>query len=81
MAHLIGLGWLRCEAWRLARRQIGLDFSPERAKVRAQQDLVDYFAEGLKTLPLTLAHTQLFEKFAPASTLFAFPQAKEPQRD
>jgi hypothetical protein len=44
---------------------IELDFSPERIKVLAQQDLVDYFAEELKTLPPTLAHTPLFEKFAP----------------
>ncbi len=41
---------------------IELDFSPQRTKVLAQQDLVDYFAEELKALPPTLAYTPLFEK-------------------
>jgi hypothetical protein len=41
---------------------IELNFSPQRANVLAQQDLVDYFVEELKTLPPALAHTPLFEK-------------------
>ena len=39
-----------------------MDFSPQRAKILAQQDLVDYFAGELKTLPPTVATTPLFEK-------------------
>jgi hypothetical protein len=39
-----------------------LDFSAQRAKILAQQDLVDYFTGELKTLPPTVTHTPLFEK-------------------
>jgi hypothetical protein len=61
MAHLISLGgWLR--GLEISAGAIELDFSPQRVKVLAQQDLVDYFAEQLKTLPPTAAHTPLFEK-------------------
>jgi hypothetical protein len=61
MAHLISLGgWLR--GLEISTAAIELDFSPQQAKVLAQQDLVDHFAEELKTLPPTLAHTPLFKK-------------------
>jgi hypothetical protein len=61
MAHLISLGgWLR--GLEISAAAIELNFSSQRANVLAQQDLVDYFAEELKTLPPTLAHTPLFEK-------------------
>ena len=61
MAHLISLGgWLR--GLEISTAAIELDFSPQQAKVLAQQDLVDHFAEELKTLPPTLTHTPLFEK-------------------
>jgi hypothetical protein len=61
MAHLISLGgWLR--GLEISAGAIELEFSSQRAKVLAQQDLVDYFAAELKTLPPTLAHTALFEK-------------------
>jgi hypothetical protein len=61
MAHLISLGgWLR--GLEISAGAIELEFSSQRAKMLAQQDLVDYFAAELKTLPPTLAHTALFEK-------------------
>ncbi len=61
MAHLISLGgWLR--GLEISTGAIELDFSPQRAKVLAQQDLVDYFAGELKTLPPTVSRTPLFEK-------------------
>src|SRR5213079_789150 len=61
MAHLISLGgWLR--GLEISAGAIELDFSPQRAKVLAQQDLVDYFAGQLKTLSPAVARTPLFEK-------------------
>jgi hypothetical protein len=61
MAHLISLGgWLR--GLEISAGAVELDFSPQRAKVLAQQDLVDYFAGELKTLPPTVTHRHLFEK-------------------
>jgi hypothetical protein len=61
MAHLISLGgWLR--GLEISAGAVEADFSPERAKVLAQQDLVDYFAAELKTLPPRAATTPLFEK-------------------
>jgi hypothetical protein len=58
MAHLISLGgWLR--GLEISAAAIELNFSPQRANVLAQQDLVEYFAEELKTLPPALAHTPL----------------------
>ena len=61
MAHLIGLGgWLR--GLEISAGAIELDFSAQRAKILAQQDLVDYFSGELKTLPPAVAQTPLFEK-------------------
>lgn len=61
MAHLISLGgWLR--GLEISAGAVELDFSPQRAKILAQQDLVDYFAGELKTLPPTVAPRLLFEK-------------------
>src|SRR2546428_9539048 len=60
MAHLIGLGsWLG--GLEISAGAIELDFSPQRAKILARQDFVDYFAGELKTLPPAVAHTPLFE--------------------
>jgi len=61
MAHLISLGgWLR--GLEISAGAVESDFSPQRAKILAQQDLVDYFATELKTLPPRAATTPLFEK-------------------
>jgi hypothetical protein len=61
MAHLISLGgWLR--GLEIGAGAVQAEFSPPRAKVLAQTELVDYFAEELGTLPPTVAHTPLFEK-------------------
>jgi hypothetical protein len=61
MAHLISLGgWLR--GLEICAGAVELDFAPQRAKVLAQPDLVDYFESELQTLPPTLARAQLFEK-------------------
>jgi hypothetical protein len=61
MAHLISLGgWLR--GLEISAGGVEAEFSPQRAKLLAQRDLVDYFAAELKTLPPTLAHTPLFEQ-------------------
>jgi hypothetical protein len=37
-------------------------YTPERAAVLWQRDLINYFAEEMKTLPPPLAHTPLFQK-------------------
>ncbi len=81
VAHLISLGgWLR--GLEISAGAIELDFSTERAKVLAQHDeLVDYFAGELKTLPPALAHRPLFEKLRSGVTPFTFPSAKQPERD
>jgi hypothetical protein len=61
MAHLISLGgWLR--GLEISAGAVELDFSPQRAQVLAQRDLVDYFAAELKTLPPTLTTMPLFEQ-------------------
>ncbi len=61
MAHLISLGgWLR--GLEISAAAIELNFSPQRANVLAQQDLVDYFVGELKTLPPAQARTPFFEK-------------------
>ena len=61
MAHLISLGgWLR--GLEISTGAIELDFSAQRVKILAQEDLVDYFTSELKRLPPTVAHTPLFEK-------------------
>ena len=61
MAHLISLGgWLR--GLEISAGAAEAEFSPQRAKILAQPDLADYFANELKTLPPALAHTPLFER-------------------
>ena len=61
MAHLISLGgWLR--GLEIGAGAVQAEFSPARARVLGQPELVDYFAEELSTLPPALAHTPLFEK-------------------
>ena len=61
MAALISLGgWLR--GLEIGSAAVAAEFSPERAKILGQPELVDYFAEELGTLPPTIAHTPLFEK-------------------
>ncbi len=61
IAHLISLGgWLR--GLEICAVAVEVDFSPERAHVLSQPDLVDYFCEELKTLAPTVAHVPLFQK-------------------
>ncbi len=61
MAHLISLGgWLR--GLEITSCAVESKYTPERAAVLWQRDLINYFAEEMKTLPPTLAHTPLFEK-------------------
>ena len=61
IAHLISLGgWLR--GLELSSGAVAANFSPSRAKVLAEPELVDYFGAELKTLPPSLAHEPLFEK-------------------
>lgn len=61
MAHLISLGgWLR--GLEISAAAVDADFSPKRARVLAQLDLVDYFAEEVTTLPPSIAHAPVFEK-------------------
>ena len=61
MAHLISLGgWLR--GLEIASSAVESKYTPERAAVLWQRDLINYFAEEMKTLPPSLAHTPLFEK-------------------
>jgi hypothetical protein len=61
MAHLISLGgWLR--GLEITSSAVESKYAPERAAVLWQRDLINYFAEEMKTLPPPLAHTPLFEK-------------------
>jgi hypothetical protein len=61
LAHLISLGgWLR--GLEMTSGSVEAKYSPERAAVLWQRDLINYFAEEMKTLPPPLAHTALFEK-------------------
>lgn len=61
MAHLVSLGgWLR--GLEIGAGAVELNFSPARAKLLLQADLVEYFAEELNTLPPPVAHAPLFEK-------------------
>jgi hypothetical protein len=61
MAHLISLGgWLR--GLEITSSAVESKYTPERAAVLWQRDLINYFAEEMKTLPPPLAHTPLFEK-------------------
>ena len=61
LAHLISLGgWLR--GLEITSSAVESKYSPERAAVLWQRDLINYFAEELETLPPPVAHTPLFEK-------------------
>ncbi len=61
MAHLISLGgWLR--GLEISSSAVESKYTPERAAVLWQRDLINYFAEEMKTLPPPLARTPLFEK-------------------
>lgn len=61
MAHLISLGgWLR--GLEITSSAVESKYTPKRAAVLWQRDLINYFAEEMKTLPPTLAHAPLFEK-------------------
>lgn len=61
MAHFISLGgWLR--GLEITSGAVEAKYSPERAAVLWQRDLINYFAEEMKTLPPPLARTPLFEK-------------------
>jgi hypothetical protein len=61
MAHLISLGgWLR--GLEITAGAVEARYTPERARVLWQRDLINYFAEEIKTLPPPVAHSPLFEK-------------------
>jgi hypothetical protein len=61
MAHLIGLGgWLR--GLEITSGAVESNYSSDRAAVLWQRDLINYFAEEMKTLPPAVAHKPLFEK-------------------
>lgn len=61
MAHLISLGgWLR--GLEITSSAVETKYTPERAAALWQRDLINYFAEEMKTLPPPLFRTPLFEK-------------------
>jgi hypothetical protein len=61
MAALISLGgWLR--GLEIGAAAVESQFTPQRAAVLNQPELVDYFAEELATLPPAVAHAAVFEK-------------------
>ena len=61
MAHLISLGgWLR--GLEITSGAVEGNYTPDRAAVLWQRDLINYFAEEIKTLPPPVAHAPLFEK-------------------
>ena len=61
MAHLISLGgWLR--GLEICAGAVESNYTPDRAAVLWQRDLINYFAEETKTLPPAVAHKPLFEK-------------------
>jgi hypothetical protein len=61
MAHLISLGgWLR--GLEITSGAVESRYSPERAAVLWQRDLINYFAEEMETLPPATARTPLFVK-------------------
>ena len=61
MAHLISLGgWLR--GLEISSGAVEAKFSPERAALLVQPQLLDYFEEELKTLPPQVAHDPLFDR-------------------
>src|SRR3982751_1067778 len=61
MAHLISLGgWLR--GLEICAGAVESNYTRDRAAVLWQRDLINYFAEEMKTLPPAVAHKPLFEK-------------------
>ena len=61
MAHLISLGgWLR--GLEICAGAVEPNYTTDRAAALWQRDLINYFAEELKTLPPATAHRPLFEK-------------------
>jgi len=61
MAHLISRGgWLR--GLEICAGAVESNYTPDRAAVLWQRDLINYFAEEIKTLPPAVAHKPLFEK-------------------
>jgi hypothetical protein len=61
MAHLISLGgWLR--GLEITSGAVENNYTPDRSAVLWQRDLINYYAEEMKTLPPPVAHTPLFEK-------------------
>ena len=61
MAHLIGLGgWLR--GLEITSGAVETNYSSDRAAVLWQRDLINYFAEEIKTLPPAVAQKPLFAK-------------------
>jgi hypothetical protein len=61
MAHLISLGgWLR--GLEICAGAVETNYTADRAAVLWQRDLINYFAEEIKTLPPPVAHKPLFEK-------------------
>ena len=61
MAHFVSLGgWLR--GLEISAGTVDADYSPERARGLWQRDLINYYAEEMKTLPPALAHDPLFAK-------------------
>ena len=61
MAHLISLGgWLR--GLEICAGAVESNYTTDRSAVLWQRDLINYFAEELKTLPPAVAHKPLFEK-------------------
>jgi hypothetical protein len=61
MAHLISLGgWLR--GLEICAGAVESNYTTDRAAALWQRDLINYFAEELKTLPPAVAHKPLFEK-------------------
>ena len=61
MAHLISMGgWLR--GLEICAGAVEKNYTSDRAAVLWQRDLINYYAEEMKTLPPTVAHQPLFEK-------------------
>jgi hypothetical protein len=61
MAHLISLGgWLR--GLEISAGAVARNFSPVRAKVLAQPDLLEYFTAELRTLAPATVQTTLFQQ-------------------
>src|SRR3954447_24328386 len=61
MAHLISLGgWLR--GLEISAGAVETNYTPDRAAVLWQRDMINYYAEEIKTLPPETARTPLFQK-------------------